>query len=1601
MMSHVADVARFFSASAREVAWTGRPARHCARLAVLLLAATALSAQTARGGELPTSGTVVSGSAAISAPSATSVLVTQTSRNAIINWGSFSVGAGNTVRFENGSGATLNRVTGLSPSRIDGSLSATGSVYLVNPNGITVGPTGQVMTGGSFIASTHDVSDAEFNAGGAMTFKGSSTASVINYGSIGSLGGDVALIARKVENAGTITAPNGTVGLAAGYEVLVRDAALSNGKFVVKVGGGDTEAKTTGVIKAAEAELKANGGNVYALAGNTDSVTKATGVSNRGGRIFLTAGDGGLVHVTQKLSAQVPVATGKAKGGEIRASGGTVKTSGRLDARGEGDAGGTIVVTARDIALASGADLDASGATGGLVLVGGDYQGGRDATTKYLAEDVKTATSTIVEAGAGIRADGAAGAGGRIVVWSNETTSFAGAISATGAGVASGGDAEVSGKARLAYDGTADLRSESGAFGTLLLDPYNLTISSASSSGMSGFSANDDDSVLNVTTLQNALATANVTVTTGSGGSQAGDITVASAVAWSANSTLTLNAANNIAIAANITATGANAGLVLNYGGYATSGSIASGTDYSVARSASVTLSGTNASLEVNGSGYTLIRSISDLNAVGTSGAYALMANLELSDTPYTSSVIVPEGNDTTGFSGTFAGFGHTISNLMISKTSDSSYRNIGLFSNVSGAVRDFGLVSAAINVGVSVTGFGYNVGLLAGSMSDAVLKNVYATGSVSVNSSGASASVGGLVGILQRDVNVSNVNADVSVTAESSTNTVGVGGLFGYAQNSTILNAYASGTVAGEGNWILRAGGLVGSLSGGTLRDSYATSNVTVSGGASGDDTLQSVGGLVGRASNQAITNVYATGHVIMSGSGYTGGLVGNGNLLTMSSSFYDKDATGQTRGVGDGTSTGFTGLTTAQMQDGSSTGTGFYALASAAGWDFTTVWARPNSMASQSSDGQLHYAELYSVSRVVGVTVAGNMTYGDASPNLTIVYYGTGGAYGNRIATAPTATSSVTSSNDVGTYAASASGGSGATSGGQTARLVYYPGSVTVSPATLTVTANGGSMVYGDAAPALGYTGSGWKNGQGDSLLSGVTVTTSATSTSNVGTTYTSSASGGTLSGAAAGNYTLTYADGGFSVTPRALTVTADAQSMAYGDGVPALTYAVGGAGLVNGDVLSGGLATAASSASSAGSYAIAQGTLAASSNYALTYVGANLAVVPRLLTIVADAQSIMYGEAVPALTYAVGGAGLVNGDSLTGALAAAATSGSNVGTYAITLGTLGASPNYAIAYTGANLSVTPRSLTVTADAQSMVYGDGVAGLTYAVGGAGLVNGDALSGALATAASPTSRVGSYAITQGTLAASSNYAVTYTGANVSITARAITIAAEAQSMVYGDSVPGLTYGVGGAGLVNGDALSGALATAAGSASDVGSYAITQGTLDASANYVLTYVGSGLTVAPRPLTVIAADQTRAAGLPNPALTYALGGRGLVHGDTLTGALATSAGPLSGTGTYPITQGSLAATSNYALTYIPGTLTVVASGQTPAFIETQAQDEVGTSRATEQLLELVDQAPQFQSPPAIVSCDSGVGGACSLLPVPDNRSAGPFLSFRAF
>jgi filamentous hemagglutinin family protein len=257
---------------------------------------------THAAGALPQGGAYVAGAGTIASQGNGLVITQPGSTRGVIEWNSFSVGRNNSVTFDNGSGATLNRVTGGSPSAILGRLSATGSLYVINPQGIVVGPSGVISTGGRFVASTLDVCDSAFmQGGGSLTLSGNNAdASVINLGRISSSGGDVFLIARgAVVNAGTITAPTGTAELAAGEQVLLQDSSSSRQVFVQT--GSQGTVLSRGHLKAAQVSLQAADGNVYALAGGGTRI-RATGTANRDGHVWLVA-DGGRVEQDGKIVA--------------------------------------------------------------------------------------------------------------------------------------------------------------------------------------------------------------------------------------------------------------------------------------------------------------------------------------------------------------------------------------------------------------------------------------------------------------------------------------------------------------------------------------------------------------------------------------------------------------------------------------------------------------------------------------------------------------------------------------------------------------------------------------------------------------------------------------------------------------------------------------------------------------------------------------------------------------------------------------------------------------------------------------------------------------------------------------------------------------------------------------------------------------------------------------------------------------------------------------------------------------------------------------------------------------------------------------------------
>src|SRR5580704_12473686 len=165
---------------------------------VIALSATLQASSYALAGGLPSGGHYVAGKGEIG-KAGQSLTVKQSSTTGIIDWNTFSIGSKNSVSFNNGSGATLNRVTGGNLSTIAGSLHATGSLYLMNTQGVIVSGTGRVVTGGSFVASSSNSDSLQSDRLKLTRGK------VINRGTI--VAGDgVTLAGRNVSDSGSISA---------------------------------------------------------------------------------------------------------------------------------------------------------------------------------------------------------------------------------------------------------------------------------------------------------------------------------------------------------------------------------------------------------------------------------------------------------------------------------------------------------------------------------------------------------------------------------------------------------------------------------------------------------------------------------------------------------------------------------------------------------------------------------------------------------------------------------------------------------------------------------------------------------------------------------------------------------------------------------------------------------------------------------------------------------------------------------------------------------------------------------------------------------------------------------------------------------------------------------------------------------------------------------------------------------------------------------------------------------------------------------------------------------------------------------------------------
>jgi filamentous hemagglutinin family protein len=278
----------------------------------------------------PGGGTVVAGDVVIAPGS--QMVITQSGSSAIVNWNSFSVGAGESVTFNqpNASAAILNRVTGNDASQILGSLTANGRVFLVNPRGIVFGSSAQVDVG-SLIATTLDVSDSDFSSGNYRFSQGTANAGgVYNQGTIATQGGNVVLLADQVRNSGTIRAGIGRVALHSGSALTL--SFDSGGLVNYQIDSDSTGAAASTTASVGNSGF-IDGGSIYLTAAVARTVI-STAVNNTGTLLATRIEDGADGSVL------------------LAAAGGDVALGGEISGA------GVIVTSSHDISKLTGASLD-------------------------------------------------------------------------------------------------------------------------------------------------------------------------------------------------------------------------------------------------------------------------------------------------------------------------------------------------------------------------------------------------------------------------------------------------------------------------------------------------------------------------------------------------------------------------------------------------------------------------------------------------------------------------------------------------------------------------------------------------------------------------------------------------------------------------------------------------------------------------------------------------------------------------------------------------------------------------------------------------------------------------------------------------------------------------------------------------------------------------------------------------------------------------------------------------------------------------------------------------------------------------------------------
>lgn len=918
--------------SDEQASWVAVPetARGRGKGGVRLLAAAALLLAPVLAFSGPTGGSVTSGSASINQNGAVTN-INQSTQRAAINWQGFSVQANETVNFNqpNASAVTLNRVIGNERSVIDGALNANGQVFLVNSAGVLFGKSSNVNVGG-LVASTRDISNANFNAGNYV-FEGGGTGSVVNLGTINAKdGGYVALLGNSVSNQGVITATKGTVVMGAADKVTLN----FNGDSLIGV---TLDQGTLNALVENKQAVYADGGTVILTAKAADELLGAQ-VNNSGIIRARTIGD-----LTGKI--------------ELNALGGTTQVDGTLDASAPSTGNGGFIETSGDhVKVADSASIltrSEQGSNGNWLVDPTDFTiaaTGGDITGAFLGNYLNTQGNYEVKSVAGTKDGNGDINVNDAVTWASGNTltltavrdvNINNAININGA----------TGKLVLTTGGDYNIRTRASYSGTVL-DATGKPVPKQDTSGgvygsvNFGNTANTNGLVINGKTYTLIYSMDQWALLDGPTGTfntvsgnyaiardlEAGGTVYSTAPVFYFTGTLAgmghkVNnfTMDNTSFSAGFIGNGTTKGPVVirdlgmenvlfTRTAFGSTGSIGAilgeGTGTLKNLYSTGTMSGGSGAGIVGKLTGTLSSSFSTVNfsiqgkngggsASGLAGSVTNTATQigGIFNSHATGNITVTLTSSETGGSG--AGLAGQVNCVLCSVTDSYATGNVTI---VAPGVTPLILASQVSPVGGLIGNFG-----------GTLLANSFATGNVV-----GGYYIGGLAGKVggtpQAPVEVRNVYATGNVTMPFDTSgLLGIyaGGLIGAvndtappsgASGSNISNAYATGnvTVVVGGS---RVGGLIGSIGYGAdqvaglqnVSNSYATGNVQVGLPPTGQNST-AIGGLIGNTVGTIVANVHADGNV--SGSGAVGGLVGNAAWSSIRDSYATGSATSASAG-------------------------------------------------------------------------------------------------------------------------------------------------------------------------------------------------------------------------------------------------------------------------------------------------------------------------------------------------------------------------------------------------------------------------------------------------------------------------------------------------------------------------------------------------------------------------------------------------------------------------------------------------------------------------------------------------------------------------------